>query len=763
MIADRTTDAIAHFIGLFGQKMEELRNREAYDTFAALRDEPDLGPIDVLDLEIEQKFSLKDSDNTINHSVPPTAPKEVGALTPAPAAPANPGLTATGFGVPTSTQPDGPLLMSAHHGAQSVGIVARVEGPQTGDLPYATPGSILTISQQTLKLSDNDQLGQGVFRDPEDHAEALEALAEQALELQVSADLAPGEIPDGATVEALREALDAFTESDDPAVDSTVLRAEAGPVSVVNGDDTPEELPGWSEMLPAHHRPEEEEEAASEAPTARDLPSEYTPNRDFDEGHSLITGGNLLANEAFLAVSLVDAPVIAVGGSWQSLDVVSQVAVLSDRDTGEITEAAPSEVYQSVTVTQTANPASWHAGRDATGAGPQSIRIDYVKADLFISNHVEQTIEMLDNDLFAMSFTGASSAFILGDNTMINATTLITAGLAYDLILIGGNYLQVDIIKQTLVLSDDDHVTKATEVGGTESALPPAPLPAPASADGPAALPGAIVETGEARDGTATSGPDIAIDPAPPDSIDGMGEPLPAAAVAPITPPELEAESGPESSEPAGPGHETATGPESPEPAEPAAPDNLLVNEARLSTSGVDTHAELTASLSELVHDPDLDLQTLQQKLLNDPALAGLEQARVLKIDGDLIQATTIEQTIIAADNDDIHLGPTAPPDLEVVAGSNALLNAATVATMGIDSTVMAEAGYSELLIHQAGLIDEAETPLDPATQELATEAVAFLMDDAGDGALPTDAPLANASAAPLGADSLDLMAATVV
>jgi hypothetical protein len=167
----------------------------------------------------------------------------------------------------------------------------------------------------------------------------------------------------------------------------------------------------------------------------------------------------------------------------------------------------------------------------------------------------------------------------------------------------------------------------------------------------------------------------------------------------------------------------------------------------------------MTASMADILASPSDDLDALREKLLNDPALAGLEQARVLKISGDLILSNTIKQTILASDRDDIRVDGAAPPGLDIVAGQNAMLNAAAISLWGVDSKVMsANEGYSDLLIHQARLVDEpgADTPDDA----LVTEAVAFLMDD-------IDATVAGKTADVAGkadlaaADAYDLMQST--
>jgi hypothetical protein len=475
------------------------------------------------------------------------------------------------------------------------------------------------------------------------------------------------EIPTIETALELHAAMQAFAPEVPAGVEVYTSLGPAVPQKIVNGVAV-EEVPDWRDLLPASHRDEEDAATGLED---WELPEGYRPNPDAPEGHTIMAGGNLLVNEARISVSYVDAPVIAVGGAWISLDIVSQVAMVSNRDEGiSIGEAGATSVYQIVEVEAVSKAAPWSVQRPgAEDAPPMRISVEMVEGDLLVSNHIEQIIELLDNDAFGMSIMAANAAYILGANIVVNATSLMTAGFGYDLILVGGNFISIDTIHQSLVLLDDDRV----EVGAVAEG------PVMASLDTDSAL---------AKEGNAVTAEGIA---------GGVAKPAPAKEKA-------EAES----------------------TADPA-PDNLLVNKALLKTVGLDTVAEMTAGMADILGTPADDLEALREKLLSDPSLAGLEQARVLKISGDLILSNTIKQTIFASDRDDIRVDGPAPPGLDIVAGQNAMLNAAAVSFWGVDSQVMAGEGvYSDLLIHQAKLVDEPETP-DPG---LVNEAVAFLMDD---------------------------------
>lgn len=672
MLIDRTTETISHFLGLFALKVEQDRLRDAYEAFTAERREADLTPVEPVAPAVDTDHDLRKGDGGPKEPRFPEAREE------------------TRLDVPPWHGTAGAEDAATVPLAASGGEIAE---PETLPLPLPpqpqpflladAPGSILTVTVQVARLHDNDTLGAGHFRDGALHAADLAAWAGTAAALHAPAGPGAAGIPTPGDALALHAAMQAFVPAAPAGAEVFTALGPATAQRIVNGEAV-EEVPDWQDLLPAHHR----DEAAADGLEEWELPEAYRPNPDAPEGHEIVAGGNLLVNEAQIALSTIDAPLIAVGGSWIQLDVVSQVALVSNRDEGiEIGAAGATEVYQIVEVETKAKAAKWIVPGAEAGAPPARLSVEIVAGDLFVSNHIDQVIELLDNDAFAMEILSANSAWILGANIVVNATSLVTAGFGYDLILIGGDFVSIDTIHQSLVLLDDDRVET-----GAAAAAP------------------ALFDTGRATEGTAQAADGIA---------GGIGQPRD----------------------------------EEEKPATDPAPDNLLVNKALLKTVGLDTAAEMSASLAGILAQPSDDLEALRDLLLSDPALAGLEQARVLKIDGDLILSNTIRQTILASDRDDI-LVDAPPPGLEVVAGQNAMLNAAAISLWGVDSTVMTGGEvYSDLLIHQARLVDEPETP-DPG---LVSEAVAFLMDDIGAGVAAKTADVAG-KAAPATADAYDLM-----
>ncbi|MCA0998068.1 hypothetical protein [Alloyangia pacifica] len=596
------------------------------------------------------------------------------------------------------------------------------------------------------------------------------------------------------------------TDLQTPTVERAVHYGEDAVGQFVNGTRS-DEAPEWTDLLPEYHRTEDASDSSDAGVAPRDLPQEAGVNRDFEDGHSLVTGGNQAVNEASISTAWVDAPVIAAGGTWIELDQIEQVAAVSNKDIGAQLDASQeTTVTQIAEISETAAPITRQTEQiSGDGAAPKWLYLDRIDGDLIVSHHINQLIEAFDNDVFGVTIAASSSAFILGDNTLFNASHVLAVGLNYDQILVKGDFIEINAISQKLSLEDDDRIEglpepKPDPVVAVPEAVPdtlPEPVPeaVPETPEVTAvpATPGAavlgtvdgvpiepdvlLVETEtiserqvtEASAGTTSAPPDPQLAPSPREATsDAPGTSIAEAATAAMAeqmaeeldramdeaaeagvqledraetptaadiraeaehvpeeaePPEQEDEP-PEVADPDGSDTYAPLAEVAADEAEAAPQGNMLLNEARIEKTGVDTSVEITETMSEIVAGMHDDMDILREKLLQDPALAGLEYARVLMVEGDLIQSRIVEQTTALTDNDDIRLPDALPEEMELVIGQNALMNMASIDDIGIDSQVMAaEGAYSDLLIHQASLVDE---PV-PESGDLLSEAVAFL------------------------------------
>ncbi|MFV0476191.1 MAG: hypothetical protein ACK5MQ_18600, partial [Pikeienuella sp.] len=363
-------------------------------------------------------------------------------------------------------------------------------------------------------------------------------------------------------------------------------------------------------------------------------------------------------------------------------DIISQVNLLMDKDFGFASPGAPSSAVNAAIIRAEDAPA---ASPTAAGASffPESWSVMRVEGDLISSNWIEQHIFATDNDRAEIQLSGSKTNIDLGENILANFTGIGHLGFYYDMIVVGGDFITTNVVQQVNVLLDNDIVTG--DVGLA-------------------------------------------------DRVEGS--------------------------------------------------DNYLQNSAEITHSGVDTLGEMTAPYRE-IFDAAANGDALPGSIGSDPLFAGDQALSVLYVTGDLIEQNTVSQINYVGDSDQVELalddfittqvalGEDAVRDgtaaqgkkladgiagaeerladgvseldqsledmretlseITVTTGSNALLNDVKIKDMGIDSTVMAAGTrYSEALIHQAELIDDAQAamPTGVAMKGLTNDAIAAFVAD---------------------------------
>ena len=623
MALDSISEQIAHFVGAFEITTEQVRLRDQYEEFTALRKKAELDELeDPTQIRIKADLKLDPGEYapTPYKFAPPVA------NIPAPSKTFVSDAEASVFSNPTvSPVTYAPETLAGGNVAMTQTII-YLEPEFITELA----GSAVTYTFQTITLNDNDTIGEGDFRDTEAQMAHGEEMLDTALSMQAIS--APSiHISDYQSIEKIEAIAEEMQSPVNAEVEGAVVHQFHGDDAtgmIVNGEQV-DEMPEWADLLPKNHQPEEEaDEGTVEVLPAKALPAEWDQDKDseFEDGHTVSTGGNLAINEVSVNVGWVDAPNIVVGGQAVNLTVISQVAVVSDIDEGDEGVQSDTNVVQSSQIGVEQSEAPWLEANVAAPGQDPLVVIDWIESDLVVTNFIEQEIDATDIDHIETEITASSSIYTLGDNVMANVTNILQLGSFYDLIIVGGNMISIDIVSQTIVLLDDDVIT-----GGM--------------------------------------------------------------------------------------------------PTEDN--DNLVMNQVMLNQTGEDTHEELSDDLAEVLPLQEVDTDALEDALMNDPMFAGTELVRVLKIEGDLLQVNIIEQTTLLQDEDDIDLtGPNAD-EASVMGAGNAVLNTASINKMGVDSVVMAQDGeYSDLLLHQASLIDVPEEE----SVEIASEAIAFLMEE-------TDAP----------------------
>lgn len=164
--------------------------------------------------------------------------------------------------------------------------------------------------------------------------------------------------------------------------------------------------------------------------------------------------------------------------------------------------------------------------------------------------------------------------------------------------------------------------------------------------------------------------------------------------------------------------------------------DNLLFNAAMISGVGVDGYGAMQGNFAKAADDLAEGGENIDRSVAHDSVFEGVDILRVLYIEGDFTTINWIEQTNILGDSDQVHLAlddfqAATGGVVNVTAGSNAVINMASINEHGVDSKVMVGGDvYDDALLYQAELIDTDADPLGVNMPALASEAVVFLADD---------------------------------
>ncbi|WP_114284929.1 hypothetical protein [Candidatus Halocynthiibacter alkanivorans] len=187
---------------------------------------------------------------------------------------------------------------------------------------------------------------------------------------------------------------------------------------------------------------------------------------DVEDGHAVVAGANQQLNEVAIHSAWLDAPVIAVMGDVAVIDAISQVNVLFEASIGSA-EAVLSQSYNSAAIIETAttvvSPDADDDDGDNDGPGrpdlPDHWVVTRVDGDLVQVNWIEQFNFATDQDMARVEFSGDDTLVQLGNNSLINLADMLEIGFGYDLIMVGGTMVSVNLISQVNALLDIDSLS----------------------------------------------------------------------------------------------------------------------------------------------------------------------------------------------------------------------------------------------------------------------------------------------------------------
>ncbi|NKL58643.1 hypothetical protein [Rhizobium leguminosarum] len=462
MHIEKISEIIAHFIGLFEMTTDEMRLRTNYAEGAGPgADGPALPDQDAFTAAFSSDLQLKDYDPGINYKS---------------------GSYEIEFG---------PARHFGRVFEESLEKLAAIAGkdiplPHFGDptdivltdepelTVFAGPGSAISHVLQVNALYDDDYLDMtdGVHA-PRDTSFVIERLADFSTKAEIFtpfASLHRTDTYDGAL--KIAEDLESYIQNAQNTEDSGTtslgtdathefirLDPEVNDTVYINGK-AETDIPVLDDFLP--------DRGLAKLPEEPDDSNTSVEQAD-PSGNSLdvTAGANLVVNVASVINTSVITSVTAVMGNYHQVDAISQAFVYSDNDEIASTlhssdrsgEAAGTIAKNIALFEHSTFETSSHADTDAAEPiFPNSWRVSVIDGDVSFVQWIEQYQFVTDNDTMTVITSGSETTVLTGGNTSINFSSFFGMGMQYDLVIIGGNVLDINGITQISLLYDNDWV-----------------------------------------------------------------------------------------------------------------------------------------------------------------------------------------------------------------------------------------------------------------------------------------------------------------
>ena len=459
MHIEKISEIIAHFIGLFEMTTDEMRARIKHaEGQGPDVDGPALPDQEAFTTAFSSVFQLKDYDPGIayksgSYDVDFSPSRHVGRVFEESleklAAIAAKDIPLPHFGSPDDIELSDEPELTVHAG----------------------PGSSISHVLQVNVLYDDDYLDMtdGVHA-ARDTSFVIERLADFSSEAEIFtpfASLHRTDTYEGALkiAEDLQTYIQNAKNSDvtSPDTDAThdfvTVDPEVNGAVYINGK-IETEIPVLEDFLPDRGlaKPEEEPD---------DSNSSVEQNDPAGNSLEVTAGANVVVNIASVINTGVIASVSAVMGNYHQIDAVSQAFVYTDNDeidaalrsSGHSAEEAGTIAKNIAVFEQSTFEPSNHAVPDpADPTFPNSWRVSVIEGDVSFVQWIEQYQFVTDNDTMTVTTCGSETTVLTGGNTAINFSSFFQMGLQYDLVIIGGNVLDINSITQISLLYDNDWV-----------------------------------------------------------------------------------------------------------------------------------------------------------------------------------------------------------------------------------------------------------------------------------------------------------------
>ena len=465
MHIEKVSEIIAHFIGLFEMTTEEMKLRTNYAEGAGPgADGPALPDLDAFTPAFSSDFQLKGYEPGIiyrsgSYDLDYGPTRHFGRV-----------FEESLEKLAAIAGKDIPL---PHFGAP--GDIVLSDDPEL--TVFAGPGSAISHVLQVYVLYVDDYLDMtnGIHA-PRDTSFVIEKLADFSAEAEIFTPFASLHRTD--TFEGVQKIADDIENYAQNARDSgetslgtgathdfiLVSHEITGPH--VNGERVTD-VPDIDDFLPDRGLAKIQEEPDD---------SQTSIEQTESSGNSLevTAGSNLLVSVASVVNTGVISSVTAVIGNYHQVDAISQAFVYSDNDdiasvlrsSGHSAEEAGTvakniAVFEHSTY-ETSNPVETDP---ADPTFPTAWRVSVIDGDVSFVQWIEQYHFVSDNDTMTVTTTGSEATVLTGGNTSINFSSYFGMGMQYDLVIVGGNVLDINSITQISLLYDNDWVRAEGGVG----------------------------------------------------------------------------------------------------------------------------------------------------------------------------------------------------------------------------------------------------------------------------------------------------------
>ena len=450
--SDPFSEIVAHFLGYFQIAAEDMKLR--LET-ALAEHEAEAGPeapeMRQVSVDLMQAYSLGNYAPGVFYAPPEFLIRGEVMFGPTNIGLANtPDFTASELDSPLSQWPTG-----------TGDIVIPLIGTE--------PGSVIAVFSQTISLSDDDVFIMGTLDEPLTfHSGADTGL----MGLQSASNAALGPIGSGPGISSyddvplVMQNVNAAAKAHQDNPDTQFEEVDSLTGTFVNGAKV-EEAPELSDALPKHLQ-EEEEDATPPGTIKVEGEHEALLQILGDDIEGTVTyksGGNFLVNEAAVLNGGLVGTHFVVAGNFHQLDAIIQTNSYFDTDyvNDDLPLArAPGGGTNAVNVASFVQETIDTAGANAEanpGVMPQNWHVTCVTGDIVFLEWMKQLTFMSDQDIGVLTAAGTNAVVTSGENIGFNGVNFANIGQFYDLILVGGNVYDANVIVQNNILYDNDTIT----------------------------------------------------------------------------------------------------------------------------------------------------------------------------------------------------------------------------------------------------------------------------------------------------------------